>query len=232
LATLYLIRHGQASFGADNYDALSALGQEQAAVIGQWLHASGVKIDYAVAGNLARQQDTASIALKAYAQAASISEISHATDAALNEYQHDVIFQVGAKAAGHVDKPSSSMSRQEFQKLFDAGVKRWASGEHDQDYREPMSAFYERATSAIKRIQGRRIKSGETVVAFSSGGTIAMICAYALGLPLDKGIRLNYMIANGSITRFFYDEERFTLSYFNSHGHFEALDGGRLVSFR
>ena len=30
MASLYLIRHGQASFGSDHYDQLSPLGQRQA----------------------------------------------------------------------------------------------------------------------------------------------------------------------------------------------------------
>ena len=33
---IVLVRHGQASFGADDYDRLSALGTEQARLLGQW----------------------------------------------------------------------------------------------------------------------------------------------------------------------------------------------------
>ncbi|MCH1491392.1 MAG: histidine phosphatase family protein, partial [Luminiphilus sp.] len=32
MASIYLIRHGQASFGSDNYDQLSPVGQRQADV--------------------------------------------------------------------------------------------------------------------------------------------------------------------------------------------------------
>ncbi|MEC8667907.1 MAG: histidine phosphatase family protein, partial [Pseudomonadota bacterium] len=34
MPTLYLIRHGQASFGADDYDVLSPIGHEQARALG------------------------------------------------------------------------------------------------------------------------------------------------------------------------------------------------------
>ena len=58
MASIYLIRHGQASFGAANYDQLSTLGQRQADVTGQFLSTIGLKIDAAVAGTLSRQQET------------------------------------------------------------------------------------------------------------------------------------------------------------------------------
>ncbi len=58
MASIYLIRHGQASFGAANYDQLSTLGQRQADVTGQFLSTTGLKIDAAVAGTLSRQQET------------------------------------------------------------------------------------------------------------------------------------------------------------------------------
>ena len=35
MGTLYLVRHGQASFGSANYDQLSALGQRQCRRLGE-----------------------------------------------------------------------------------------------------------------------------------------------------------------------------------------------------
>ena len=58
MASIYLIRHGQASFGSDNYDQLSTLGQRQADVTGQFLSTIGLKVDAALAGTLSRQQET------------------------------------------------------------------------------------------------------------------------------------------------------------------------------
>ena len=53
MGTLYLIRHGQASYGEADYDKLSARGAEQAAAVGRWL--AGKKIDALYAGPLRRQ---------------------------------------------------------------------------------------------------------------------------------------------------------------------------------
>ncbi|MEE4145927.1 MAG: histidine phosphatase family protein, partial [Halieaceae bacterium] len=59
MATIYLFRHGQASFGSDDYDKLSPLGERQATLLGQYLRASGIVLDAAYSGDLLRQRDTA-----------------------------------------------------------------------------------------------------------------------------------------------------------------------------
>ncbi|MEO0471225.1 MAG: phosphoglycerate mutase family protein, partial [Bacteroidota bacterium] len=57
-STLYLIRHGQASFMKANYDELSALGWQQARKLGAWAKDQGVQYDRCLHGTLARQRDT------------------------------------------------------------------------------------------------------------------------------------------------------------------------------
>ena len=37
MGSIYLIRHGQASFGAENYDVLSPLGYRQSEALGDYL---------------------------------------------------------------------------------------------------------------------------------------------------------------------------------------------------
>ena len=58
MASLYLIRHGQASFGSANYDQLSALGQRQADLSGHFFADIGLHFGQAVSGDLSRQQET------------------------------------------------------------------------------------------------------------------------------------------------------------------------------
>ena len=59
MGSIYLIRHGQASFGADDYDVLSATGVRQAEVLGEHLASLGLRFDRCVAGDLRRQRHTA-----------------------------------------------------------------------------------------------------------------------------------------------------------------------------
>ena len=45
MGTLYLVRHGQASFGAEDYDQLSELGRRQSVRLGQYLRDKGLGFD-------------------------------------------------------------------------------------------------------------------------------------------------------------------------------------------
>jgi broad specificity phosphatase PhoE len=58
MAVIYLIRHGQASFGSEDYDHLSELGQRQAGILGAYLKRSSIPFDALLSGALRRQQDT------------------------------------------------------------------------------------------------------------------------------------------------------------------------------
>ena len=62
MTTIYLIRHGQASVGTDNYDVLSKTGEAQANVLGQHLVSARIEFDAVYSGALKRQIDTATIA--------------------------------------------------------------------------------------------------------------------------------------------------------------------------
>lgn len=64
MGSIYLIRHGQASFGADDYDVLSPTGIRQAEILGDHLLNLGVRFDRVLSGGLRRQQHTARAALE------------------------------------------------------------------------------------------------------------------------------------------------------------------------
>ena len=69
MAKLTLIRHGQASFLADDYDHLSPLGEDQARRLGAHLAAEGLRPDRIFTGPLRRQRHTAALAAGAAAAA-------------------------------------------------------------------------------------------------------------------------------------------------------------------
>ena len=55
MGTLYLVRHGQASFGAEDYDCLSELGERQCRQLGSWFAEREVRFAAALVGSLRRQ---------------------------------------------------------------------------------------------------------------------------------------------------------------------------------
>ena len=58
MGTLYLVRHGQASFGEADYDRLSELGHKQSRRLGEYFAAKGITFDAVVTGTLRRHAET------------------------------------------------------------------------------------------------------------------------------------------------------------------------------
>src|SRR5688500_10988486 len=86
MTRLYLVRHGQASFGADHYDRLSSVGERQALLLGQHLRRIGFRADTWLSGTLERQRATLGAMLQGLEAPASTG--SHAS---FNEYDHEAI---------------------------------------------------------------------------------------------------------------------------------------------
>jgi broad specificity phosphatase PhoE len=66
MSMIYMIRHGQASFGKDNYDRLSPLGKRQARILAQHLLTTGFHPDAVYSGTMVRKTTTAQEVLFAY----------------------------------------------------------------------------------------------------------------------------------------------------------------------
>ena len=58
MGNLYVVRHGQASFGADDYDQLSALGQKQSVRLGEYWRERGMTFEAVITGSLKRHRQT------------------------------------------------------------------------------------------------------------------------------------------------------------------------------
>src|SRR5882757_8103002 len=63
MGDILLVRHGQASFGSEDYDQLSDLGIEQSRLLGRWIVSCGRKIDQVVVGHMKRHRQTAEACL-------------------------------------------------------------------------------------------------------------------------------------------------------------------------
>ena len=63
MSLLLLVRHGQASWGAHDYDRLSSVGTQQSRVLGAALAARGVRPDLVLRGSMTRHRETAEAAV-------------------------------------------------------------------------------------------------------------------------------------------------------------------------
>src|SRR5947209_16295625 len=69
MSSLTLVRHAQASFFADDYDQLSAIGQQQSRLLGEFWVRGGLHIDDVYAGPRQRHQQTAMAVATVFEQA-------------------------------------------------------------------------------------------------------------------------------------------------------------------
>lgn len=235
MATIYVIRHGQASFGADDYDNLSDTGRLQATRLGEYLRDVGVRLDAAYCGQLRRQRDTAELALASQSAAVPLE-----VDARFDEVRNDEqirellprLLDGDPALRAVVDRGLSSSK--DYQKVIAAVFNHWVSPQCDatgiqswQDYGGAVRA----ALRDIMLAQG----SGKTLAVFTSGGTIATLVAHVLGAADGDVYQFYEPVFNCSVTQLFYSADRVSLSYFNDCSFLRVLgrqNGESLVTYR
>lgn len=211
MGALYLVRHGQASFGSANYDELSPQGIEQSRQLGYAWDATEWLPTVAVSGSMQRHHDTALNALAMAGQDAGY-DVDHGWD----EFDHEAIM----RAAG----PAPADPR-EFQAAFVAATRAWAAGSEG-DY-ETYEAFTARVLEAFDRL-AKRTGKGETAVVFTSGGPIAIVVGHLLTGDTSLWPAVNSVIINASVTKVVTGRAGRSLLSFNEHGHLPA----DLVTYR
>lgn len=230
MAIIYLVRHGQASFAAADYDDLSPLGREQARVLGEALAARRVLPDLVLCGQLRRHKQTATECLGALGREPHWEE-----DAAWDEYDHnevlgglDVRYRtqagIAAELAGQ-DNP-----KRVFQAIFERAMARWIDAAYHHEYRESFPAFCSRLEQGLTRLAARLGRS-QTAIVFTSGGAISVIARKLLGLSDQRTMLLSGALVNASVTKLFTGDSGITLSTLNEHAHFEGKDK-RLITYR
>ncbi len=236
MGSIYLIRHAQASFGAQDYDVLSPLGYRQAEALGDYLAQLGIRFDRCISGELHRQQDTARTTL-ARLDRSDKGPPSLEIDAAFNEFQADAVIRAHLPEllevepnALHILRNAAS-HRAEFQRLFTFVVHRWISGEHEKEELESWSSFLERVAGGLERLLEQAEKSDKIVV-FTSGGTITALLQRIIGVPAVKAFELNWQIVNTSLSQLKFRGREVALASFNSHAHLQLLKNPELVTHR
>lgn len=233
MAIVLLVRHGQASFGADDYDVLSEAGWAQSRRLGAHLAAHGVVPTTVVRGGMRRHRETVAGLLAGLREAggAAAGDADVVGDAGWDEFDH-----LGVVAA-HPDLPqggTAELDRRVFQQVFETATRRWALTADDeagsQDYPETFDAFARRATAALERAVGRvtAAGSGATVLVVTSGGPIGVLGAALLDPAADDReararlwSRLNTVCVNSSVSRVVVGGGGVRLLTFNEHTHLD-----------
>lgn len=235
MASIYLIRHAQASFGSAHYDRLSGLGRRQATLLGQYLASTGVRFDAAYCGPLERQRDTALLALEAQAQAPELIEDARLEEVRNDEHLEHLLPRVlEQRPEIKVIVEAGLDSSKRFQKVIEAVFNYWVSPQCQVPQIQSWAEYSQRVRSLLRDLVAEQ-GAGKTTAVFTSGGAIAVLVAAVLGLPGSATYPFYEPLFNCSITQFFYNAERVSLSCFNDCSFLRQLSvehGENLVTYR
>jgi broad specificity phosphatase PhoE len=220
MGTLYLVRHGQASFGADDYDQLSAIGHRQCVLLGEYFRVKGLHFDAVLTGTLKRQvQSLAGIA----------EGMQWAPEPliwpGLNEYDSEAVIKaVHPQPLARPDTPEAV--RHHFRLLRD-GLTAWMAGSLAPEGMPSYADFVSGVNGALDHV--RRQHAGDVLIV-SSGGPIATAMGQILGASAQATIDLNMRIRNSSITEFAFTPKRHMLVTYNTLPHLEHPDHASWVT--
>jgi len=221
MAELFLVRHGQASLGADNYDCLSSAGEQQSRWLGEHFARDGVRFDRIVTGTLRRHAQTLDAIRRAMPDLPAECDIH----AGLDEYDFHALFAaLPDKHRGLAD--AVKRDSREFFKALRQVLHLWTEGALDARAPETWHAFQQRVADARAAIQQ---SDARCVLAVTSGGVIGAFVQQMLHAPAATAIALNMQIRNSSVTHGYFNREALQLSSFNGIAH---LDDPQRHAFR
>ena len=233
MASIYLIRHGQASFGTDNYDRLSELGCRQAEVLGEYFDNRGLRFDAVYTGELERQRKTAAIAAGLHAE--------HRVDPRFNEIDNEaqlnhitpVLLDQRPELKVWAEKAHSSSK--DYQKLLEQVFNYWIDlGDNCPPGLQSWPDYSSGAQDALTDVMLEQ-GAGTNTAIFTSGGTIATLVAHVLGVGGDAAYQFYEPVINCSITHLLYNANKVSLSYYNDHSFLDLLGrqrGEALITYR
>ncbi len=221
MGTLYLVRHGQASFGAADYDQLSDLGARQCQALGTYFAERSIAIEAVLRGTLRRHAQS----MEAFAEG--YGRLPAALDwPGLNEYDSEAVIR--SVHPGPLAKPDSpEVYRAHFRLLRD-GLAAWMAGRTAPVGMPAYADWVRGITGALDHV--RQTHSGNVVV-FSSGGPISTAVGHVLGTAAETTIELNLRIRNSSLTEFAFTPKRHMLVSYNHLPHLDRPDRAGWVTY-
>ena len=239
MGRIFLVRHAQASFLAADYDRLSSTGELQARILGEYWARHKLHFDRVCTGPRVRHQHTEKIVRETYSH----NDLSFPMPVVFeefDEFQGDVVMEKClprlCEQNSHISELETAVRKansppqrhRSYQKLFEAVVTMWVTGELAAEGVESWEMFIARVNRGLSQFLSMAGKS-ETCAVFTSGGPVAVAVQRAFCLSPQATLQLAWMPRNCSYAEFLFSADRFTLSTFNS---FQHLDDPSLLTYR
>ena len=233
MGTIYLVRHGQACFGEQDYDRLSPIGGNQSRALRSWICHCNLPVDRVVIGTQTRHRQTAECCLAELVVAPPNSEWQFVPG--FSEFDHAEVVQRFRPDLASADAVRAWLSetadpRQEYQKVFAEAFARWIKGDHD-DYGESFAAFRARCWQALLALEETPSSSMTTWV-FTSGGPISTIVQHALAIPNERIAELTWALVNTGITKLVYRRGGLRAVTINQYPHLELAARPDWITYR
>lgn len=226
MGTLYLVRHGQASFGADDYDQLSDLGQRQAERLGRYWAERGLRFDAVLTGSLKRHAQT----WQGIARGAGL-DLAPLVWPGLNEYDSEAVIRavLPCRRDASLGDPHTPEGYRAHFRLLRDGLAQWMAGTVSPEGMPAYTAFVHGVSSALDHVRAHH--AGQNVLMVTSGGPISTAVGHVLGLSPDATIELNMRIRNSAVTEFVFSPKRHTLLTYNTLPHLDGAEYREWITY-
>ena len=247
MATMLLVRHGQASWFEENYDRLSTVGEAQSRLLGELWAGRGLEVTRVFTGPRLRQVRSAELCGEAYSASGRrwpapvvLEDLDEMRIEPIFREQMPELFERHAHlralgdsmlAAGGDEARARIMGR-----LFEGVITMWVKGQIAAKGVESWGDFHSRVQRGLRAAQEfrsdgnlARSPSGRTVAVFTSAGVIVAAAQTALSLDDDKALGLAWHVRNSSVSEFLFSGERWSLRSFNSVPH---LPDAEMITYR
>jgi broad specificity phosphatase PhoE len=219
MPTLYLVRHGQAGFGQEEYDVLSTLGATQAQGLGRYFVMAQRPIDRLWSAPRRRHRatcDSLCLGMQAAGQdTGGLWSPGGPADASLvhdfDEFPFAEILATTCGPGGCLATEYSALLQElggrnplhdgrAFGRLFRMAMPRWAQGEVQVS--ESFVGFCARIDGALRRVarQVAELPSGHGAVVVTSAGAIAAALRSLLGVDAQTLLALCLALYNTGVT--------------------------------
>lgn len=214
MAEMIVIRHGQASFGADNYDKLSDIGHAQSRYAGDALRKRGWVPDRIVVGSLVRQMETLN----------SMGFDDPEIHAGFNEYDfHNLL---AARFDGAVPDVVMGDRKTHFRTLRET-IFEWQDG----GLPAAAESWLDFTTRIEAALTSATRDGAERVLVVSSGGVIGQTVASIVGAPPKMMMTLNLQVKNTSMSKIIFAGQKRFLHEFNATPHLDSLESAQMLTY-
>jgi broad specificity phosphatase PhoE len=225
MPTVLLVRHGQASFGAADYDVLSDLGRRQSELVAASLAERGYRPARLVSGTLRRQQETAAAFA---APGAAQLEVDRRWDEFdpddVLAHHSDSALRLQAEGAG------ATLTNRGFQAALEPALAEWVAHAERSPTAQTWPEFSGLGSAALGDLAAE-LGAGESAVVVTSGGAIAAVVGTLLGAPAEAFAALNRVLVNAAVTKLAIGSTGINVLSVNDHSHLELVDR-ELVTYR